>query len=278
MSARSKLQSRGGGEHMRLLALSTTDSAKEASMAARLAVLAFAALSLAACETASTDDTAVHRGASPTLGDLGHHQRGMVRGPVVADAAPARATTHHAAAHPAAARATTTATAARGSGTRTASVVPNPMRAPRAATTAPATTDATATAAQPSTQPTEPAQPASVTAQSETPAAPVAPTSETQSTIGAYPSGGDASTVPVSEQPIQPTPPIEFGIGDLTPDKISAMFGGMPFLLIASIAAALVAALGLALRPSKPAKEQDPEYNGPHVVDYDEDHREPYAA
>jgi hypothetical protein len=252
-------------------------------MAARLAMLAFAALSLAACETASTDDTAVHRGASPTLGDLGHHQRGMVRGPVVADAAPARAahaTAHHAAAHPAVVR----ATAARSTGTRTASVVPNPMRSPHTATTAPATvpaTTATAAAAQPSALPTEPAQPASITAQQavETPAAPAATASEAQSTIGAYPAGSDdASTVPVSDQPVQPTPPIEFSIGDLTPDKISAMFGGMPFLLIASIAAALVASLGLALRSSKPDKEQEPEYNGPRVVDYDEDHREPYAA
>lgn len=246
-------------------------------MATRLAVLAFAALSLAACETASTDDTAVHRGASPTLGELGHHQRGMVRGPVVADAAPA-ARARHAAAHPAATR----AAAARSTGTRTASVIPNPMRARHAPTTAPAVDASTAPpvteiapgAAAQSTLPTEPVQPTSAT---EQPASPFTGQSEAPATIGAYPAGSDATSLPVSE-PVQPTPPIEFGIGDLTPDKISAMFGGMPFLLIASILAALVASLGFALRSPKSAPPDEPEYTGPHVVDHDEHLREPYAA
>ena len=128
----------------------------------------------------------------------------------------------------------------------------------------------------PSTLPTEPAQPAAVTAQ---PDAPAATASESQTTIGAYP-GGDASSVPVSE-PVQPapTPGIEFGLGwlsELTIDKIEAMFGGMPFLLIASIAAALVAAFGFAIRPTRKAKS-DEDYAGPHLVD-SEDYREPYAA
>lgn len=93
--------------------------------------------------------------------------------------------------------------------------------------------------------------------------------------LGATPPG-DSTALPVTE-PVKPTAPIDFGLSDLTPDKIEAMFGGMPFLLIAAIAAALVAALGLALRsPAK--KREEPAYTGPHVVDYEEEHREPYAA
>ena len=251
-------------------------------MATRLAVLAFAALSLGACATASTDDTAVHRGASPTLGDLGHHQRGVVRGPVVADSTPA-ARVHHAAGHPAAGTRTAAATrTAPARATRTASVIPNPMRARHAqtavpavdASTAPAITEVAPSTTAQSTLPTEPVQPTSAT---EQPASPLTAPSDVPATIGAYPAGGDATSLPVSE-PVRPTPPIEFGIGDLTPDKISAMFGGMPFLLIASILAALVASLGFALRSPKPAPREEPEYTGPHVVDHDEHLREPYAA
>jgi hypothetical protein len=224
-------------------------------MAARFVMLAFAAFSLAACETAS-DDASVHRGASPTLGDLGHHPR-AVRGPVVADSdvvAPSHAT-----------RAAGTRLAiSHAASTRTAHVVPNPMRAAKSNTTAPAVS-ATTTAR--SAVPTEPVQPASATDQ---PTAP--PASDAQSTIGAYPAS-DPSALPVTE-PVQHTAPISFGLGELTPAKIEAMFGGMPFLLIASIAAALVASLGLALRSSAPAKRE--EYAEPHV-DH-EDYREPYAA
>ncbi|MBI1212524.1 MAG: hypothetical protein GC190_13755 [Alphaproteobacteria bacterium] len=238
-------------------------------MSARFAVLAIATLSLAACETASTEDTGVHRGASPTLGEIGHHQRAVVRGPVVADATPVARS--HAAGHPVAAyRAPARTTATHSAGTRTATVIPNPMRSGRTATTAPPASATTTTTNGLSTLPTEPVQPAAVT---EEPFAPPA-TGDTQSPLGAYPTG-DSTALPVDE-PIRPTPPIDFGLGDLTPDKIEAMFGGMPFLLIAAIAAALVAALGLALR--SPRRREEPTYHEPHVVDHDEDMRESYAA
>ena len=229
-------------------------------MAARFVMLAFAALSLAACETATTDDTSVRRGASPTLGDLGHHPRAGVRGPVVADNA---VTTSHATR-----TAGTRVVRSHAASTRTAHVVPNPMRVAKGNATAPAASTTTAPA--PSTLPTEPVQPASVTDQPVTPAPPAG--SDAQTTIGAYPAS-DPSSLPVNE-PVQPTPPITLGLEELTPGKIEAMFGGMPFLLIASIAAALIASLGLALRSSPQAKRE--EYSERHV-DH-EDYREPYAA
>jgi hypothetical protein len=252
-------------------------------MAARFVMLAFAVLSLAACETATTDDLSVRRGASPTRGTFGHQPREVVRGPVVADRATTPRATHAAVARRrATAGRTTYADATQATPTvaarpnrvvtqapaiRTPEVVPNPMRAEPSGATAETAPPADVPAAM-SIQ-TDLVHQASV---SEQPVAPPTPVDPQTTTLGAYPAG-DPAALPIDE-PVQPTPPIEFGLGELTPDKIEAMFGGMPFLLIASIAAALIASLGLALR-SRPAKRE--EYSEPHV-DHDEDYREPYAA
>jgi hypothetical protein len=324
-------------------------------MAARFVMLAFAVLTLAACQTATTEDTSVRRGASPTLGNL---HRTQIRGPVVADdsVAPSRAR-QAGAVRSAAARST-----------RSARVVANPMRSPKVRTAGggvPSTADA---AAQMSMQ-TElahraaggdvPAAPEQATtpdtstsdaaaqmsmqtelahraasgevppaAQQPTgPAADAPPVTDASATMSmqtqlaheaavAGVAGGEApaeTTAPdtsavadaatrmsmqtdlvheaaatraIDQTPVSehPAPPIDFGFGmlrELTIDKIEAMFGGTPFLLIASIAAALVAALGLALRKS-PKPKRDEDYGGPHLVENEDFHhdrdREPYAA
>ncbi len=250
-------------------------------MPTKLIVLALAALTLAACETASHDDIGVRRGASPTRGDLTQHM--VVRGPVVADAAvtPRAA---HTARSPAVTRVASAATrpaTAHHAATPAVKVVANPLRAatPAPATASTTTETAAATPAAPVSPeallnsqtpatPTEPVQPASATQATAPEPAPV-----TTSTISGYPQG-DTQTLPVSEQaPQQQVAPISLGLGDLTPDKISALFGGMPFLLIASIAAALVASFGLALRTSPRKQEEIEEPRIDH-----EDYRESYAA
>jgi hypothetical protein len=273
-------------------------------MAARFVMLAFAALTLAACETASIGDNSVRRGASPTLGNFGH--RGQIRGPVVADEAVAPARARHAGA--------ARRGAAAGSAARRASVVPNPMRSPnassagdaaammslqtefahRAAVDGDAAAKARATAPQTSSgadaasmmsMQTELAHQEAVDGDAAGEAQTTVPDASSPEDVAARMSmqtdlvhqAASSEPLPVNE-PIQTTSPIDFGLGSLTTDKIEAMFGGMPFLLIASIAAALVAALGLALRSSsKPKADED--YAGPHLVDRDrEDYREPYAA
>lgn len=268
-------------------------------MAARFFMLALAALTLSACETARTEDTGVRRGASPTLGDV---HRNQIRGPVVADAtvAPARAR-HGTAARRASAgaanggrqaSATRQLAPARAGASRSASVVPNPMRAPKTETTAPATgasapTDPVTQMSMQTELAHRAAEAGDAAVETEAPAAPetaTGPDPVTQMQMQTDLVHQAAATEPLP--PVQPavdeqvhtTGPIDFGLGDITIDKIEAMFGGMPFLLIASIAAALVAALGFALRSSpKPKKGED--YGGPHLVE-NEDYRdrEPYAA
>lgn len=281
-------------------------------MAARFVILACTALTLAACQTATTEDTSVRRGASPTFGSL---QRTQIRGPVVADTDVAPARARHASAAP--------RSAAARSATRRASVVPNPMRSPKVHATAQngsfagdasetlsrqtelahraAVAGDTSTQAQTTTRaaPTVPAtdaaaqmsmqtelahQAAEADSAGETAPAP-APDPSTavdaatrmsmQTELVHQAAATQAIDAPISETP-HTTPPIDIGLGDITIDKIEKMFGGMPFLLIASIAAALVAALGFALR-SSPKSKGDEEYSGPHLVE-NEDYREPYAA
>jgi hypothetical protein len=214
----------------------------------KFVMLALVAFSLAACETATTDDVALRSDVGPTAS---HHQP-MVRGPVVPDRV-----------EPAARR---TATAP-----RVARVVPNPLS--QTATTgstaaAPMGAHQTAPASAPQAAvPTEPAQSASTTEEpqpSETATAPLAPVDA----VLMQDSTRTAET--------QPSAPIEFLPKDLTPEKIEAMFGGMPFLLIAAIAAALVASLGLALR--RPSRGRNEYADHRDNVDHLDDHREPYAA
>lgn len=322
-------------------------------MAARFVMLAFAVLTLAACQTATTEDTSVRRGASPTLGNL---HRTQIRGPVVADDAVAPSRTRQAGA------------VQRSAAARSARVVANPMRSPKVRTAGggvPSTADAAAQmsmqtelahraaggdvpaapeqattpdsstsdaaaqmsmqtelahraasgeappAAQQPTGPAPDAPPvtdASATmsmqtqlaheaavagvAGSEAPAETTAPdTSAVADAATRMSMQTDlvheaAATRAIDQTPVSghPAPPIDFGLGmlrELTIDKIEAMFGGTPFLLIASIAAALVAALGFAFRKS-PKPKRDEDYEGPHLVENEDFHherdREPYAA
>lgn len=205
----------------------------------KFVMLALVAFSLAACETATKDDVALRSDVSPTVS----HHHPMVRGPVVPDRV-----------EPAAHRPATAP--------RVARVVPNPLS--QTATTGSAVASAPASA--PQSVPTEPAQPASAAAEaqpSET-ASPPAP-------VDANPTQDSARAAET-----QPSAPIEFLPKDMTPEKIEAMFGGMPFLLIAAIAAALVASLGLALRRPNSASNEYADHRD--NVDHLDDHREPYAA
>ena len=233
-------------------------------MAAKFVMLVLAALSLAACTTATTDDVSLQGGGSAENGARLH--KPMVRGPIVPDQPAhvnAQAVPH-----------------------RVARVVPNPLRqtathttvapasvpAHAASTAAPAAPAAPVAAAQTPAAPSEPAQPASVTepspAVTEPPVQTEAATSP-PSTIGAYPVQDQLN---VQESvPTEPTAPLI--PRDLTPSKIEAMFGGMPFLLIAAIAAALVASFGLALRQPNRERARYAEQ-----MEREEDHREPYAA
>jgi len=244
-------------------------------MTARFVILVLAAVSLAACATASTDDlTSVRRGASPTKGEVGPHKV-YVRGPVVPDtavashAAPARATLAH--------RATPAhrSVAAKPAASRYAlHEVPNPMRQDAPATApAPVTTPAPETATVPATPVTNlPSEPAQTTSFTDQPVqtAPVSP----QTAIGDVPIQEAAPTTSTDGGIIAPA---LLGLSNITPDSIEQMFGGMPFWLISVIAAALVATFGLALR--RPAdKDEGYEQPNTHHDHDDEDYREPYAA
>jgi hypothetical protein len=263
-------------------------------MTAKLVMLVLAAASLAACTTATTttEDLSVRRGASPTRGEISHHKV-VVRGPVVPDTVVAShaSVSHHAvasrpavASHPAVASRATTARATTPKPVTTtkfaAREVPNPLRqakpaAPAATATASAATGPAATApaaseATPGTGlPTEPPQAASVTEPSQE-ATPLTP----QSAVGDLPIQETSSEPNPAPAPSGQSPLAMLGLGSLTPQSIEHLFGGMPFMLIAALAAALVATFGLAIRP----KPEEPEYEEPRVDHHDEDYREPYAA
>ena len=229
-------------------------------MAAKFVMLVLAALNLAACTTATTDDVSLQGGGSAENGARLH--KPMVRGPIVPDQ-PAHVNA------PAAPH-------------RVARVVPNPLRQTATHTTsAPASVPAhvastvgpaaPVVATQTPAAPSEPAQPASATepapAVTEPPVQTEAATSP-PSTIGAYPVQDQLNVQ--ESAPTEPSAPLI--PRDLTPSKIEAMFGGMPFLLIAAIAAALVASFGLALwQPNRERARYAEQIER-------EDHREPYAA
>jgi hypothetical protein len=210
----------------------------------KFVMLALVAFSLAACETATKDDVALRSDVGPATS----HGRPVVRGPIVPDRV-------EPAGRPAAAA------------PRVARVVPNPLSQTTTSGSA-ATAPAAAPARAPQVAPAAPAQPASAATEEPQPSdaapTPIAP-------VDAVLMQDNARTAET-----QPSAPIEFLPKDLTPQKIEAMFGGMPFLLIAAIAAALVASFGLALRRSTSGRN---EYAGHRDnVDHLDDHREPYAA
>ena len=206
----------------------------------KVVMLALVAFSLAACETATKEDVALRSDVGPSAS----HHLPMVRGPVVSDRV-----------EPAAQRAAVAP--------RVARVVPNPLS--QTATTG--SSVASAPTSTPQSVPTEPVQPASAAAEpqpSEAASAPPTP-------LDANPTQDSTRTAET-----QPSAPIEFLPKDLTPEKIEAMFGGMPFLLIAAIAAALVASLGLAMRQPSSARNEYADHRD--NVDHLDDHREPFAA
>ena len=211
----------------------------------KFVMLALVAFSLAACETATTDNIALRGDASRTV----RHHKPMVRGPVVPDRVE---------------RATRSASAK----SHVPRVVPNPLS--RTASVAPGATVASTHSTVPQTAPSEPIQSTSGTESqptiTELPSE-VAPA--ISPTMGAYPTHD-------SSLENEPSAPISLGLDSMTPDKIEAMFGGMPFLLIAAIAAALMATLGLALR--RPARDPDDYAEHRDNVDHLDDHREPNAA
>ncbi len=209
----------------------------------KFVMLALVAFSLAACETATKDDVALRSDVGPATS----HDRPVVRGPVVPDRV-----------EPAGRPVTAP---------RVARVVPNPLSQTTTSGSA-ATASVAAPARAPQVAPATQAPAASTATEELQPSdaapAPIAP-------VDAVLMQDNARTA----EP-QPSAPIEFLPKDLTPQKIEAMFGGMPFLLLAAIAAALVASFGLALRRPNSARN---EYAGHRDnVDHLDDHREPYAA
>jgi len=209
----------------------------------KFVMLALVAFSLAACETATKDDVALRSDVGPTASS----HMSVVRGPVVPDrvepASPSVAAP------------------------RVARVVPNPLSQRATAGSSAASHARAPQAAHARAPQAEPAQPATTATEEALPSdaapAPLADTVLMQDNLRSAETRSSA--------------PIEFLPKDLTPQKIEAMFGGMPFLLIAAIAAALVASLGLALR--RPQRARD-EYIGPRGdnVDHLDNHREPFAA